>query len=139
MATNYGVDTSRILDRALVSTLVTNPSILIGQWIARAWQTAKGALAVIGDDPNYGLAGGGIVQYVNRRLSPNQIAAMQSNLEAAALYSPEVLSISVSVSFTRNGSLTVTASGQASTGPFALVGNVSSITGEAIFDFMVNQ
>jgi hypothetical protein len=136
---NYGIDSNRILDRVLVTTLVTNPAIVIGQRIARLWSIAKGALAVIGDDPNAGLAGGSLVQYVNRKLTPNEIAALESNLVACALRDEEVLSVDVAVTFTRDGSLTVNASGLSAAGPFALTGTVNSITAEAIFNFLPSR
>ncbi len=132
MTTSYGYDTGCITDVPLISITVTNPNLVIGQRIARCWQTPRGALAAIGDDPNWGED---ITQYINGKLSPAVVAAAESKLLAAAMRDEEVESGEVNMTFDDAGNLTVNGSFISAAGPFSLVANVTALTAEIVFTF----
>ena len=129
MATNYGSDTYCLTDIPLISTQVTDPVQLIGQRIARRLQTPRGALAVIGDEADFGFD---LRQFVNGRVNPSQRAAIAQQIEAECVKDEEVSAADVDVTFS-SGSLSVTLKLTTSAGPFSLVLSVSAVTATAFF------
>ena len=132
MATNFGTGTDWILDRPLISVVITDPRRLVAQRIARCWDTAKGALAAIGDDPNWGE---NIRQYILAKNTPSMISAAENALLVAALRDEEVNSGTVSITFDAAGNMTVNGEFDSAAGPFSLVANVNALTAEIIFTF----
>lgn len=133
MATNYGYDTGCVTDQPRISITVTNPNLVIGQRIARCWQTVRGALAAIGGDPNWGES---ITQYLNAKLSPSFIKGAENALLVAALRDPEVQSGTVDMTFnSKTGDMTVDGRFTSAAGPFSVVANVDALTTAVIFTF----
>lgn len=130
MATFYGSDTTCVSGLPLIDLQITDPAILIGQRLDRRLQTPRGALALIGDDANGGLD---LRQYINGKVGPNQLAAMESDIKAECEKDEEVQSVGVSVSFAA-GVLSVFIVGIASSGPFSLTLNVTDLTVDAVFN-----
>lgn len=125
----YGSDTSCVTDMSYVDTLITNPSILIGQRLARRLQTPRGALAAINDDPNFGWD---CNQYVNAKLTPAQINNAQATIQAECLKDEQVQAININFVLS-GGVLAINASGIAATGPFQFTLNISQVTSNLIF------
>ncbi len=128
----FGSDTSCITDLSLIDVQVTNPLTLIGQRILRRWQTQRGALASINDDPNFGWD---VTQLVNAKLAPGGIAQAQASLEQEAEKDQQVESCSVRVSQQTGGGIRVDASFTTSQGPFSLTLDVRDLSVEAVFNF----
>lgn len=127
----FGSDTSCITDVALIDQQVTSPLLLIGQRILRRWQTPRGALASINDDPDFGYD---VTQLVNAKLTPNAIATAESQLRAEALKDEQVRACTVRV--VQSGTtVSVSAAFDTLAGPFALTMNVRDLTVEAVFSF----
>lgn len=128
----YGYDTGCTTDLPLVSITVTDPRLVIGQRIARCWQTPFGGLAAIGGDPNWGC---GITQYVLMKVTPTSRAAAANALLTAALRDQEVESGTVDVNYDGAGNMTVNGSFQSAAGPFSVVANVDALTLDVIYNF----
>lgn len=131
MATFYGSDSYCISDVGLIDFQVTNPTQLIGQRIARRLQTPRGALAGIGDDPNFGWD---VRQYINAALTPVSIAQAQAQIQAECTKDEEVQSAEVTLAQNAGGGLTITIVLTTATGPFTLTLAVTALTVDAIFN-----
>jgi hypothetical protein len=132
MAIFYGSDTHCVTDVERIDRLVTDPRQLIGERIARLWQIPRGALGLINGDPNRGWD---VTQYVNRKMTPNDIVIAQSQLQNEALKDEQVQSCDVKMTLSSSGTLTVTAQIVSSAGPFQFTLNVNQLTVEALFSF----
>lgn len=130
MSVFYGSDTSCVTDIGLIDQQVTSPALVIGQRIARLWQSPRGALGLI--DSAAADRGVDIKQYCLQKMAPADIAIAQQQLANEALKDEEVASITVTITVS-NGTLTVTGSIVASSGPFTLVGNINQFTGASFF------
>lgn len=129
MATFYGTDTYCVSDLPLVDVQVTDPKQLIGQRLARRLTTPRGALGLIGDDPDAGLD---VRQFLNAALSPRQISAIGQAVEAEALKDEQVASSAATVTFAA-GALTIALKVSSSVGPFQLTLSVSALNTSLIF------
>lgn len=129
MAIFYGTDTDCVSDLPLVDVQVTDPKQLIGQRLARRLVTPRGALGLIGDDPDAGLD---VRQFLNAALSPRQISAIGQAVEAEALKDEQVASSSAAVTFAA-GALTIALKVSSSVGPFQLTLSVSALNTSLIF------
>lgn len=129
MATNYGQDSSCVSDVGLFDLQITDPFLLIGQRIIRRLTTPRGALANIGDDPNFGWD---VRQLINARLSPSTIAQYQSQITAECLKDEEISAATVTISGS-NVSYTISIQLTSSAGPFSLVMPVQNLTATQIF------
>jgi len=129
MATLYGTDTYCVSDLPLVDVQVTDPKQLIGQRLARRLITPRGALGLIGDDPDAGLD---VRQFLNAALSPRQISAIGQAVEAEVLKDEQVASSSAAVTFAA-GALTIALKVSSSVGPFQLTLSVSALNTLLIF------
>lgn len=127
----YGSDTSCVDDIGLVDVQITNPRVLIGQRIARILQTPRGALGIIGDDPNVGFDSRKLIQ---GKLSPTTIAIAQQQIAAECLKDEQVQSANASLTLS-NDVLTIAIDLASSDGPFTLTLNVSDLTTALIFSF----
>lgn len=132
MATDYGKDTGCVTDQPRISITVTNPNLVVGQRIARCWQTQRGELARINGDPNWGE---GIAQYVLEEMTPAFIAQAQNRLRAAAVRDPEVDDGEVTMTLDAGGNLTIRGDFVGANGPFSVVAEVDKLTTEIIFTF----
>lgn len=133
MATNYGSDSYCLTDIQRISTLVTDPRVVIGQRVARRLQTPRGALALINGDPNFGYD---VRQLVNAKLTPNFKVNAQKSIRDEVEKDQEVLSASVTVASADAGSgVAITILIQPSDGPFSLVMNVRDLTVEVLISF----
>jgi hypothetical protein len=132
MSVFYGSDSNCVTDVGLFDLQITDPIILIGQRIARRLTTPRGALAAIGDDPEFGWD---VRQYTLGRLAPTQIDQAQRQIAAECLKDEQVQSAIVSISFVSGGALTIKIDMVASVGPFQLTLNVNQLTVSAVFGF----
>ena len=132
MATQFGQDSTCLTDVALIDTQITNPQILIGQRIARRLQTPRGALANIGDDPNFGYD---LRQLVNARLSPATRSQFETQIGAECEKDECVQSATVTIADNGSGEISVSISLQSAAGPFSLVVSVDQLTTAAVFNF----
>lgn len=132
MATFYGSDSACTTDLPLISTTVTDPKQLIGQRTVRRLTTPRGALGLINDDPNFGFD---VRQYVNAKLSPDQIAAAQSNIQDEVTKDEQVQSADVSFTIGAAGAVTIEIAMQTLAGPFSMTLTVNELTTQALFDF----
>ena len=130
--TYYGSSTQCIDDLPLISTQTTSPALVIGQRLARRLTTPRGALALIGDDPNFGFD---VRQYINAKLTPQQRATAEANVTNEVLKDDEVQSADVTMSIGDNGNVSIDIKFQAATGPFSLTLNVSQVSAALVFDF----
>ena len=127
-----GSDTSCITDLSRIDKVITNPVEVIGQRVLRRWQTQRGALASINDDPDFGWD---ITQYVNAKLSPAGKSQAETQLESEAKKDEQVETCHVSLTHSINGTLTVKASFTTTAGPFQLTLDVRDLTIESVFSF----
>lgn len=127
----YGSDSYCLTDVLPIDTQVTDPRILIGQRVARAWQTPRGGLGAVGDDPNRGWD---CRQYVNKKLAPNDVNIAQQQLQNEALKDEQVQSCEVVMTLSGT-TLTIDAHLESSAGPFQLTMNVQGLTVSAVFNF----
>ncbi len=132
----FGSDVACITDQSLIDEVITDPRRLIGERVLRRWQTQRGALASINDDPDFGWD---ITQYVNAKLSPGGIAQAQTQLQAEALKDEQVESCNVRLTQGTGGLVTVTATFSTAAGPFNLTVDVRDLTVEAVFSFGATQ
>lgn len=130
MATFYGSDSACVTDVGLIDLQVTSPALIIGQRIARLWQSPRGSLALI--DPAAADRGYDIRQLPLMKLSPSTIASAQTQLENEAKKDEEVQSCTVGI-VNSNGTITITGSFISAAGPFTLTGNVSAFTAPQFF------
>ena len=130
MATFYGSDSYCLTDLQRISTQVTEPRIIIGQRLARRYQTPRGALALINGDPDFGYD---VRQLVNAKLAPQALRLAENEMTSEGLKDEEVLACVVSIARTDNGAgIRATVRVVASDGPFTLVLNASDVTVDAI-------
>lgn len=131
MATNYGIDTYCLTDTGLVDVLVTDPRMLIGQRLVRALTMDRGALAIIGGDPNRGF---NVRQLVNAKMTNSQQLFYQQQINAECVKDEEVLTASTELTLSA-GSLVIEVSVTSAAGPFVLTLDVTQVTVDAIFSF----
>lgn len=131
MSAFYGSDTSCVTDIGLVDVLVTDPALLISQRIARRLQTPNGALAVIGDDPDFGFD---VRQFVNGKFGPSQLGAAQSIVQAEVEKDEEVSSATVTITLGAAGALSIVISGTSAAGPFSFTMAVGQLTVDVVFN-----
>lgn len=124
----YGIDIHCVTDTDKVDQLVTAPWQVIGERIARRWQTPRGALAIINDDPG----GWDVRQYLNGKMGPRECATAQAALEAEALKDEEVQSADVSVTLSA-GVLSVSGALVSTAGPFTLVLTIDQVSASVVF------
>lgn len=136
MATNpvvsavfYGSDDYCISDLLLIDQLVLDPSQLVGQRIARRLTTPRGALALISDDPDFGLD---VRQYVNAKLSNADISSAQSSIQSEILKDEQVQNVAVSM-VVSGGAVNISINGNTAIGPFTLTLNVNQLTASLVF------
>lgn len=133
MATNYGSDSYCLTDIQRISTLVTDPRVVIGQRVARRLQTPRGALALINGDPNFGYD---VRQLVNAKLTPSFKVTAQKAIRDEVEKDQEILSAAVRVESAEAGNgIAITVDIQSSDGPFSLVLNVRDLSVEALISF----
>ncbi len=131
--TVYGQDTYCINDLPLVDTQVTDPAQLIGQRIVRRLTTPRGALALIGDDPNFGYD---VRQWINNKAGPGDIALAQAAIEAECLKDEQVISVNASIAFSaQTSAMAITLQLVTNAGPFTLTLNVGQLTVDMVFNF----
>lgn len=126
-----GNDTDCVTDIPLVDRQVTSPALLVGQRIARMLQTPRGALGLIGDDPDRGWD---VRQYVNAKLTSAIITTAQQQITNECLKDEAVESADVTMNFNQ-GIITITISLVTSAGPLTMTMNVSQLTTTAVFNF----
>lgn len=131
MATFFGSDFYCITDVTPIDKLVTDPSQLIAQRLARRLQVQRGALQAISDDPDFGFD---LRSLLNAKLGPNSINVYTSQVQAEVLKDEQVQSADVQMSL-NNGILTVSINGVAASGPFQLTVSVHELTGDMVFSF----
>lgn len=123
MATDYGFDTACVSDTGLVDVVITSPSRVIGERIARRLTTRRGGLAAV--DPSGADGGLDVRQYLLGRVSPSSVALLKSQVKAEAEKDEQVQAADVQALFVNGGDLTITIVLTAATGPFTLTMNVS--------------
>lgn len=131
MATNYGVDTYCVTDTGLTDVLVLDARTLIGQRLVRALTMPRGALAIIGGDPNRGFD---VRQLVNAKMTTAAILGYQQAIGGECVKDEQVLSADPTLSLA-GSALTITISVNASPGPFVLTLSVTQLTVTAVFTF----
>jgi hypothetical protein len=132
MATFYGSDTACVTDVGLIDLQVTSPARIIGERIARLWQSPRGTLGLGLVDPAAANRGYDIRQLPLMKLTPSTIAQAQQQLANEALKDEEVASVNVVITAS-NGVITITGSFTSAAGPFTLTGNVSAFTAPQFF------
>jgi hypothetical protein len=132
VATYYGSATLCVDDLPLISTQTTSAALIIGQRTARRLTTPRGALALIGDDPNFGFD---VRQYINAKLSPLQRQTAESNVTNEVLKDDQIESAQVAMVIADNGNVSLEIKIQAATGPFTLTLNVSQMSAALAFNF----
>jgi hypothetical protein len=133
VSTFFGSDTVCISDLSLIDTQTSDPIQVIGQRIARRLQTTRGALALIGDDPDFGFD---VRQFVNGKFNPRDRNSIESLIAAEILKDEQVASATVSFSVVA-GVATVSAQIGSSAGPFELTLNVGDLTTDLVFSAQV--
>lgn len=132
MSTFYGSDTACVSDVGLIDLQVTSPALIIGQRLARLLQTPRGALALV-SEPDGANRGWDIRQYALGRLSPSTTQVAQQQITNECLKDEEVQSVSVVVGPVSNGTLPISVSFVAASGPFQFTLNVTALTVTAVF------
>ncbi len=132
MSTYYGSATQCVDDIPLISTQTTSPALIIGQRLARRLTTPRGALALIGDDPNFGFD---VRQYINAKLTAQGRATAESNITNEILKDDQVQSADVAMVIADNGAVSIDIKFHAAAGPFSLTLNVSQVTAALVFNF----
>ena len=127
--TFLGSDTACLYDIGLIDTQVTDPVRLVGERLARRLTTPRGALGLIGDDPN---AGFDVRQYVNGKLGPSALADAQAQVQAECLKDEQVESCICSM-YLSGGALTLNLAITTAQGPFALTLNIGALTTALVF------
>ncbi len=130
MATFYGSATKCVDDLPLISTQTTSAALIIGQRVARRLTTPRGALELIGDDPNFGFD---VRQFINAKLSPSQRQIAETNVSDEILKDEQVQSADVAMVISDSGNVSLEITILAASGPFTLTLNVSQVTAELIF------
>jgi hypothetical protein len=132
MSTFYGSDTSCLYDIGLTDVQVTDPRVLIGQRLVRRLITPRGALALIGDDPNFGWD---TRQLVNAKLGPSAKSNAETQIRAEVLKDEQVASAVVKLGDAQGGAIVISIQIVTSQGPFALTVNIGALTVGALFSF----
>lgn len=131
-STFYGTDSYCVSDLQKVSQQVTDPVQIIAQRVARRLQTPRGALALIGGDPNFGYD---VRLLVLAKQTPGWMTASQSLIQAEVQKDDEVLSCAVQVQPMTGSGVSITVNCVASDGPFSLVLTVDALTVAVAFSF----
>lgn len=127
MATiDYGTDTDQVLDRPLRKSTVAGKANL-GRALARRLVTPRGALAAIGEDPNYGLD---TRQLLHEVLTPALVAAWQAMIAAECKKDERVLDCDATITSTGQGALTIklVVTTDEASAPFTYILGVSALT-----------
>lgn len=133
MATYYGSDSGPCTtDLPLISTTITDPKRLIGERTIRRLTTPRGALALINDDPNFGYD---VRQYVNAKLTPDDIATAASNIHDEVTKDEQIESANVEFTLGAGGSVVIDIAMQTLVGPFSLTLTINELTTQAVFNF----
>lgn len=131
MSVFYGSDTACLTDLTLIDRQVTDPKTLIAQRLARRLQTPRGALANIGDDPNFGWD---VRQYLNGKFTTSTTITAQEQIQSECLKDEQVATAKAAVTLV-NGTMTIALSIVSSAGPFTLTMNVNQLTTALVFNF----
>ena len=102
--------------------------LALAQAIARRLSTPTGALAQIGDDPDYGFD---VKAYCNETVTPSVTSDVQAHVTAQCLQDERVQDAACTVTATPTGAgtiLTITVTLTDAIGPFLLVLSVSAVT-----------
>ncbi len=130
-----GSDTSCVTDLSRIDLQITDPGILVGQRIARRLQTPRGALALIGGNPNFGLD---VRQYVLAKQSPAQRQRIEGDVLAEVLKDQQVQSAVVRC--TSAGDYTsISVAFVIAEGPYLMTMNVDDLTTQLVFSFSAGQ
>lgn len=121
--TDFGYDVSCVADLDPTFRLVTGREA-VAQAIARRLSTKNGALALVGDDPDYG---SDLRELVGEDVGPRALFELQARAEAEALKDERVLTAKASGSLAA-GVLTLVLALSDADGPFRLVLAVSEAT-----------
>jgi hypothetical protein len=130
MATNYGSDSYCVTDVGLTDVQVKNPAILIGQRLARRFQTPRGGLAAFGGPADFGWD---LRQYVMKKMDVAARSTAQQQVENECLKDEQVLTVSVDMSVDASGTVNIVIKGVTSAGLFTLTGNVSQFSAPEFF------
>jgi hypothetical protein len=132
MATNYGSDTACVTDIPLIDLQVITPQQIIGQRIARRLTTPRGALALIGDDGDFGWD---VRQLFNGKVSPTFIATAETQIAAECVKDQQVSNANVVLTFTQaNSVMVIDINLTTAAGPFSLTLTVTQLTASLIFE-----
>lgn len=118
---DLGTDLSCVTDIDPTGAMVSGRTSL-AQACARRLSTDRGTLL---DDPNYGY---NLTEFVNADVSPADVAALRSGVEAECLKDERVLACTADAVLGRDGVLTITITLTDADGPFELVLSVSDTT-----------
>ena len=122
MAVDFGTCWSCITDVTTPATMASGFRV-IGEAIARRWQTPRGGLI---DDPNYGFD---LTDFIGDDLGKGDLARIAHGASAEAEKDERVLSCAVTLTMTGGGQLmTVVGSVETGQGPFQLVVAVSAVS-----------
>lgn len=121
--TDFGYDVSCVTDLDPAFRQVTGREA-VAQAIARRLGTKNGALALIGDDPDYG---SDLRELVGEDVGPRALFELQTRAEAEALKDERVLTAQASGSLAA-GVLTLVLALSDADGPFRLVLAVSEVS-----------
>lgn len=121
--TDFGYDVSCVTDLDPAFRQVTGREA-VAQAIARRLSTKNGALALVGDDPDYG---SDLRELVGEDVGPRALFELQARAEAEALKDERVLTAQASGSLAA-GVLTLVLALSDADGPFRLVLAVSEVS-----------
>lgn len=127
MAVDFGTDVDVSTDLPLRRQLVSGKANL-GRALVRRLMTPRGALAIVGEDPNYGLD---VRQLLNEQMTPTAKATWQSKIARECEKDERVLGCVASIQFNAGAStatITLTIATADTSAPFSLVVAVSALT-----------
>jgi hypothetical protein len=127
MAIDYGTDTACVDDVGLRDTLVTGRR-LVANALARRLGTPRGALAEIGDDPDYGLD---VRLLIGANLGQADERRWESDIARECEKDPRVASAATTLTFeqaTHSVTITIEIDPADDAAPFPLVISVDALT-----------
>jgi hypothetical protein len=110
------------LDDLTMPSIMASGFRVVGEAVARRWNTPRGGLV---DDPDYGFD---LTDYVGDDIGPTDIARISHMAGAEAEKDERVLSADVTVSLLSSGVLTVSGVITTAAGPFQLVVAVTGVS-----------
>jgi hypothetical protein len=125
----FGSDTACLTDLSEIDVQIQDPVRLIGERIARRWQTQRGALASINGDPDFGLD---VTQLVNAKMTPNDRQTAQAALAQEAEKDQQVDTCTVTISVGSGGAISVVGRFTTPAGPFSLTLDVRDLVVEDV-------